>query len=170
MRSNVYVVGDYVSYLGDLTTLSEALRNPDIGRIDALEQNGERERIYLYLLTKAQHIWCDYENLRPIETSDAHLQKLGFQIITKDGRTIKYQGGPITLSRLSYFVPSEYYFMSGLCVGDFSKVTEYKKYLKDARVEAELLFSDFPSVENINDLFQFLRSMDVAFEDTNILK
>lgn len=81
MRTYNYEVGDYVRYQGNLSTLSEILRTPDIGRIEEFGNNVGRERIRLYLLKAKKEIWCDFYDIRQIFTEPEHLNALNFKTV-----------------------------------------------------------------------------------------
>src|SRR5204862_8118960 len=80
-----YEVGDYVKYQGNLSTLTEILRNPDVGKIEEFGNNVGRERIYLYLLKARKHIWCDFYDIRQIFTEPEHLTALKFKTVDVNG-------------------------------------------------------------------------------------
>ena len=80
-----YEVGDYVKYEGNLSKLAEILRTPDIGIIVDLGNDVIEERVYLYMLGKQQHIWCDYRDIKELGTEPEHLKAMGFDTIEKNG-------------------------------------------------------------------------------------
>ena len=82
-----YLIGDYVHYEGDMSTSTEPLRSSDIGIIENFQEFFNKERIYLFLVNKKQHIWCDYNKIRPIVTTHQILEDLGF--IVEENSTSK---------------------------------------------------------------------------------
>lgn len=152
IRTFNYEVGDYVRYQGSLSTLTEILRNPDIGRIEEFGNNAGRERVYLYLLGSKKHIWCDFYDIRQIFTEPEHLRALNFNTIDVKGYK-KYELDAVTVSGcVIYAKPATY--LINYCIADFSKgVPNIEKYLlADGSLDLEKFYSDFPNVNNLNDL------------------
>lgn len=152
-----YEIGDYVKYEGNLSTLTSILRDPDFGRIEQFETHQDVERIYLYLLEKKQHIWCDFRDIRPIYTEPEHLQTLNFQTIEINGRK-KYELGSVIISGAVIRTPKTTYLLQ-YCIGDFTKgVPHIDSYFDNGELNLKRFFTDYPDVTNLNDLLTFLEN------------
>lgn len=152
-----YKEGDYVNYEGNLSTLSKILRDPDCGRIEKFEVHHEIERIYLYLLNKKDHIWCDYQDIKPIYTEPEHLNALGFKTVQIGSRK-KYELDAIVISGALIQTPKEICLLR-YCMGDFTKgIVNIDGYFKDGRLDLDMFTTDFPNVDYLNDLLRVLEA------------
>jgi hypothetical protein len=168
MRKSNYVLGDYVKYEGNLSTLAEILRRPDFGRIDKIEVQHGIERIYLYLLGSKQHIWCDFQDIRVLWTEPEHLRNLGFITIDINGRK-KYENLAVTISGCIIGRGKTAYLFN-YCVGDFSAGNlPVERYFDGDNFLYEKFFKEFPDVQNLNDLFTFLKSTGRQIDEEAII-
>lgn len=170
MRIYNYEVGDYVSYQGNLSTLTEILRNPDVGRIEEFGNNvGGQERIYLYLLKSKKHIWCDFYDIRELFTEPEHLKALNFKTVDIKGYK-KYELDAITVSGCVIRTTPTIYLIS-YCIADFSNgIANIGKYLnQDGSLDLKLFHNDFPDVHNLNDLLKFLKGTGRQIDEEKIL-
>ncbi len=152
-----YEIGDFVKYEGKLSTLASILRDPDYGRIEEFETHHDVERIYLYLLGKKQHIWCDFRDIRPIYTEPEHLRALNFQTIEVNGRK-KYKLGAVTISGALIKSPQTIYLLQ-YCIGDFTQgIPALDSYFENGELNLQRFFTDYPDVTNLNDLLNFLEN------------
>lgn len=152
-----YEVGDYVKFEGDLSTLENILRDPDFGRIEEFQMDHGVERVYLYLLGKKQHIWCDLQDIRQIFTEPEHLRTLGFQTIEVNGRK-KYELDNVTISGAVITTPKTIYLLQ-YCIGDFTKgIPNISSYIENEELKLHLFFINYPDVTNLNDLLKYLES------------
>lgn len=168
-RTFNYVVGDYVSYQGNLSTLTEILRSPDIGRIEDFGNNVGRERIYLYLLNRKKHIWCDFYDIRQILTEPEHLKALNFNTVDVNGYK-KYELDAITVSGCVIYTKRINYLIN-YCIADFSQgIPDIEKYLlEDGSLNLENFHTDFPNVNNINDLLSYLKNTGRQIDEEMIV-
>ncbi len=150
-----YEIGDFVKYEGNLSILTRILRDPDFGRIELFETHHNSERIYLYLLKKRQHIWCDFRDIRQILTKPEHLRALNFQTIDVNGRK-KYELGNITISGTLISTPATTYLFQ-YCIGDFTNgILDVDNYMNNGELNLSRFLTDYPDVTNLNDLLNFL--------------
>lgn len=169
IRTVNYEVGDYIKYQGNLSTLTEILRNPDIGRIEEFGNNVGQERVYLYLLDAKKNIWCDFYDIRQIFTEPEHLRALNFNTIDVNGYK-KYELDAVTVSGcVIYTKPTTY--LINYCIADFSKgIPTIEKYLlEDGSLDLEKFYSDFPNVNNLNDLLSFLKNTGRQINEEKIV-
>lgn len=169
VRTFNYEVGDYVRYQGNLSTLTEILRNPDIGRIEEFGNNVGRERVYLYLLGSKKHIWCDFYDIRQIFTEPEHLRALNFNTIDVNGYK-KYELDAVTVSGCVIYTKQTTYLIN-YCIADFSKgMPHIEKYLNaDGSLNLEKFYTDFPNVNNLNDLLTFLKNTGRHVDEETIV-
>lgn len=157
VRKYNYEIGDYVKYEGNLSTLTSILRDPDFARIEKFETLHNAERIYLYLLKKKQHIWCDFRDIREIFTKPEHLRALNFQTIEVNGR-IRYDLDSIKISGALIRTPETTYILQ-YCIGDFTNgIPDYGNYFDNEELNLSRFLTDYPDVTNLNDLLNFLRN------------
>lgn len=182
-KDSRYQVEDYVKYAG-IQTSSSILADSGLGRIEKFETfnqpNGPKTRVYLFLLRKQQHIWCDFDDLREIDTDEKHLNKIGFvaENVSVVGvkRGERFVLGQITVSGMILSsAPFESnggnHFITRLCLADFTKfnVESIKNYLTDGNLDELKFFKDFPSVYNINRLFEQLDKFGIIYDKIDVI-
>src|SRR5258708_23481869 len=96
-RGPLFIEGDFVRYLGNYSVAAGIQREPGIGRIDEFETFNAVERIYLFLANRNNHIWCDYEKIRTIETEEKHMLACGY-VIEMVGQRKRYRRGGLVIS------------------------------------------------------------------------
>jgi hypothetical protein len=168
LRTFNYEVGDYVRYQGNMSTLTKILRDPDVGRIEEFGNNVGRERVYLYLIKAKKYIWCDFYDIRQIFTEPEHLKALNFNTVDVKGYK-KYELDGVTVSgSVIYTKPTTY--LINYCIADFSQgVQNIEKYLlEDGSLNLEKFYTDFPNVNNLNDLLKYLKSTDRQIDEDKI--
>ena len=150
--------GDFVRYLGNYNVAAGHLREPGIGRIDEFETFNDVERIYLFLADRNNHIWCDYDKIRPIETEEKQLLACGYTIEMVGQRKRYRRGGSVISGGLLYIHHLGQWILTGYCVADFTGGVVIDKYLHDPeKFDLQLFYEDFPWVNNLNDLFDYLK-------------
>lgn len=168
-REYNYEIGDYVKYNGDNSSSSKTLSNPDFGKIEKFENHHGVERIYMFLIGKKQHIWCDFQDIRQIFTDAVHLKLLNFKTIETNGIK-KYKFNSITISGTIISVFNINYELK-YCIGDISNgIPKLEKYLKGRELDLEKVFIDYPDVSNLNDLLNYLKKQGVEFDEKKIIK
>jgi len=157
-RGPLYMEGDFVRYLGNYSVAAGHLREPGIGRIDEFETLNDVERIYLFLADRNDHIWCDYDKIRTIETEEKHLLSCGYTIDMVGQRKRYRRGGSVISGGLLYIHYLGQWILTGYCVADFTGGVVLDRYLHDpAKFDLQLFYEDFPWVNNLNDLFDYLK-------------
>lgn len=168
-----YQEGEYVKYTGDYSIKEGPLRNEAIGQIVEFKELFGRERVFLSLIEGKQEIWCDYDKLRPISTTILHLEKAGFKTEELGNEKVKrFVLGPIIISGVLYRTADhKYVFSSGFCLGDLThpKAINWKKYRTNGDFDVQLFYGDFPSLNNINSLFEILDRYSIRHEKELIL-
>ncbi|MDF7820204.1 hypothetical protein P1X15_21470 [Runella sp. MFBS21] len=164
-RDKLYLVGDYVRYEGDMSILAEPLSSPDIGRIEEFRDFFDKERIYLYLLNKKQHIWCDYDKIRPIYTSKKILESIGFNETENNNRK-KYSLHNICVSECAINIfDKRHLIFSGFCATDFTNgIPNLEKYICDNEFDLKIFYEDYPYVQNVNDLLLYLKNNEIEVD------
>ncbi|OJW34083.1 MAG: hypothetical protein BGO54_05280 [Sphingobacteriales bacterium 46-32] len=159
-RNGLFTEGDFVRYTGDYAVVAGALREPGIGRIEEFQVLNGVEKIYLFLHDRNEHIWCDYDKIRCIETEEKHLLACGYTVEMAEQRKRYRRGGSVISSGLLYIHPLRQWILTGYCVTDFTGVVALDKYLHDpTRFDIHLFYQDFPGVNNLNDLFDYLNGL-----------
>jgi hypothetical protein len=156
--------GDYVRYLGNYGVMSGPLREAGVGRIEEFEEFNGMERIYLFLPDRNQHIWCDYERLRSVETKDMHLLASGFEPDLVNERKRYLRGNLIISGGLISLYGIGQHILTGYCVADFTAGINLDNYIQKEVFNIAEFYTDFPSVNNINELFNVLRKRDVMLD------
>jgi len=161
-RNGLFTEGDFVRYTGNYAVVAGALREPGIGRIEEFEVFNGVERIYLFLHDRNEHIWCDYDKIRGIETEEKHLLACGYSVEMVGQRKRYRRGGSVISSGLFYIHHLGQWILTGYCVADFTNVVVLDKYLHEpTRFDIHLFYQDFPWVNNLNDLFDYLKEQGI---------
>ncbi len=157
-----FKVGDYAIYIGDLSKKSKILRESSKGTIESFEDFNGKKRVLFKPLDSEQSIWTDFENLREIESKWKHLEALGFNKIEVGKDNFKYFLDGITISGIILmFVNqngSQVSFITRWCIADFEKFdsSRLEFCLNNGYFDKELFFEKYPSVFNLNRLFEEL--------------
>ncbi|HVX28288.1 MAG TPA: hypothetical protein VHB70_18220 [Parafilimonas sp.] len=164
------MLGDYVKYQGNGSIIQEPLHSPDVARIDGVEKPFNEDRAYLFLLTKQQYIWSSFQNIRPIFTTDQWLKRIGFEEVKRDGY-IKYTFANINVSESIINVLDKNQTIStGFCIADFTKgINNIQQFSTKDGFDLENFFKTYQSVQNLNDLFTYLRQHNIAVNPERIL-
>lgn len=164
-RDKLYSLGDYVRYEGDNSVSEEPLRSSDIGRIEEFNDFFNRERIYLYLLKKKQHIWCDYDKIRPIHTSKKLLESIGF-IESENNGYKRYLLNDICVSKCAInIIDKRHLIFSGFCAADFTNgIPDPNRYMHDGKFDLKIFYKEYPYLQNANDLLQYLKSNGIEVD------
>ena len=165
-----YLIGDYVRYEGDMSTLTEPLRSSDLGIIEIFQEFFNKERIYLFLVNKKQHIWCDYDKIRPIETTHQILEDIGF-IVEENNERKRYTINQISVSNCALnIIDQNHLILTGYCIADFTNgIENIEKYFIEEKFSMEKFYTDYPFVNNINNLARQFKKMGVEIDITKAL-
>lgn len=163
-----YEKGDYVKYEGNLSTLAHILRDPGYGRIEDFDTSFEQERIYLYLINKQQHIWCDFRDIRPIYTEPEHLSSLGFKTV-EIGNRKKYELANVTVSG-TVIITAKTTYLFQYCIGDLTNgVFNLNNYIENGELNLEKFVNNYPDVSNLNDLFIYLENQGLEVDKEKVV-
>jgi hypothetical protein len=169
-REYNFTVNDYVFYLGDSSTSSEPLHSPDVGKIIAFRDFFEKERINLHLLNKNEDIWCDYDKIRSILTTKKLLQLIGFEEIAAKQNKKIYKFHNLVVSDCAINFINKQLILLGFCAADFTLgFKNLDKYVSDGKFDLEKFYNDFQSLQNANDLFNYLREHTLTIDAEKIL-
>jgi len=168
-----YLIGDYVHYEGDMSTSTEPLRSSDIGIIENFQEFFNKERIYLFLVNKKQHIWCDYNKIRPIVTTHQILEDLGF-IVEENNERKRYTINQISVTNYAINIidkiDQKHIILTGFCIADFTNgIENIEQYFVGDKFSMEKFYTDYPYVNNINNLARQFKKMGVEIEITKAL-
>tara|TARA_B100000378_G_C18019196_1_gene403551 strand:- start:186 stop:710 length:525 start_codon:yes stop_codon:yes gene_type:complete len=157
MREDIYSVNDYVKYIGDYSTLDPIRRNESYAQIIMLKKYEQYWLVGLRLLESNEKISCIIDKIRPIETEEKHLKILGFKIDKEKFQKYYFKNG-ITISSIGLKTLNKYsnsIFYSGLCIADFSdkEMKYFEKFYNGDEIDIKKFFNEYPSVNNINNLF-----------------
>lgn len=169
MPNGLFQVGDYIRYQGN-HRVQGILRDPGIGRIEEFHTPFDAERIYLFLTDHEQHIWCDYYDIRMIQSDESLLVKMGFQEEERN-RVKLYRLNNITLSGCYIALPGHMY-MAGICQADFSVpgIIQLNNYIdEDNSINQKQFHEDFPSMNDINDVARLLHQNNIPCDLEAIL-
>jgi hypothetical protein len=158
-RDHLPLIGDFVKYIGNFSVASGPLRNEGTGRICGFEVFNGVERIDLFLRDRVSNIWCDYELIRAMQTEEKHLINSGYELQIINNRK-RYKRGESIISGAILIVPQlALTIITGYCTADFTGGLTFDKYLpEDGLFNFQLFYQDFPSVNNINEFFDYLKS------------
>lgn len=161
--------GHYVIYQGDPAIAIEPLHSRDLAIFKAFEDSFGKERLGLHLLKKNTDIQTDYENIRELVTLPKHLIAAGFTEKKDKGKPY-YDFGEYTIAKMSVIDPvNRKVYLLGYRVFHSSKLPiNLQNYSVDNTVDIEKLVDDFPSVENINDLFDFFDNVGIPVDKNAI--
>lgn len=160
-----YKVGDFALFLGNVNNPIGNFGVRCIARIDKFERfhlpNETKVRMLITLLDEKKQVRVDYHNLQELKVEDKHLHELGFKL-NQNKSHLELDG--IVLSSKNFttgkFVMEQgsKNYISGWCIGDLNAIDgiRLKKYIVDGEFELKELYKDFPSVYNLNRLFDEL--------------
>lgn len=153
-----YSIGQYVRYQGYMS-----INSSDIGRIEEFDVN----RIYLFLLNKQEYVWCGYDEIKAIYTTEALLKAIGFSEHENNERK-RYLLNDICISEHSIYIENKQQFiLLGFCAADFThRIPDLIQYIDKEDLNLDLLHKDYPSLNNANDLINYLqvKGIQVDFE------
>lgn len=158
---DIYKKGDYVKYVGNGATTISLFREEDYAKIVDIFKHNEYWAVTLDLLKSKEKISCLVDVIRPIETNANHLKKLNFKEIKFDSSKY-YQLEDIIISSVGIQTHHNSYFISGLCIGNTSIISplDLAKFVIDGEFNIKSFFEIYPSVNNINQLFDYLKRFD----------
>jgi hypothetical protein len=155
----IFKESDFVKYQGDNSVVGGPLRNPGIGIIRKFKEFNGQERIYVFLIDRNETIVCDFDKISQIETKPKHLIKAGF-VEEVVGHGKRYRVGKIIVSkRILHFQIQALFFLTGFCVADLTGNIELgEDYYQNGRFKTDRFYEEYKAVNNVNELFEFLRS------------
>lgn len=170
----MYKTNDYVKYKGDCSTTDSIRRNEDVAKILFVRKNHPHYWVGLELLTSKENISCSIDKITTIETNLDHLTAIGFQIDDADSNNKLFVLGDVIISSIGLdYITKEnmgIIFISGFCIGNLLTLNEsnHTAYIEGDIFNVKKFYDDFPSVNNINDLFEFLKEkakIDINIEE-----
>lgn len=162
---------DFVKYTGDYTTLDPIRRNEDFAQVISFLQDENYSMVTLHLVTLNQKLMCSTNLIRTIDTEEKHILRLGFKEVNfSDGKRYFERDGVIISSVIIQFPSIRYFFVSGLCIGDLRNLSqeEIESYLTEGEFDPKKFFSVYPSVHNLNRLFDEIKSKKWGFDIKSI--
>lgn len=166
-----YKNGDFVKYVGNLN-MEPTRSNENTARIIKLNKHENYWLVDLEFISTGEKISCVVDVIRPILTEDIHLQKLGFEAVIDENRYKYYIKNGTILSSINIGIfPVQFMFRSSLCFGDLRNLSqeEMQKYVVNGEIDANLFNNDYPSLYNVNDLFEILESKGFVFDSKEII-
>lgn len=157
-RTVLYIPGDYIRYTGDLAIPMGPLREACFAQIEEMEEFFNNERLSIRRLDTGDAIWVDYPNIRPIETTAAHLTALGF-VSEQVGKRQRWTRENIVISQTAArILGHDFFFSSGLRIADFTRPDQISidDFVVDGEINMRQFDNRFPSVYNLNYLFSHL--------------
>ena len=160
----MYKKNDIVKYTGDYD------RNEDYAQISTLHKHEDYWAVDLYLLNGKDRLSCLIDKIRPVQTEEIHLSRLGFKAITHGNGKYFERDGVLITSVALLFPGSKFTFISGLCIGDLRNLSkeEIESFIVKDEFNIETFYSKYPSVQNINQLFAEIASRKWPFDIQSI--
>lgn len=161
MRKQLYQIGDYVKYGGDYSTLNETKREKGFAKILNIKKFNHYWSVHIELIESKNKVYCIIDKIKPIDLSEKHLKEIGFNKEIDNKGNHAFVMNDVVISSLVYNIIHEYsksVFVSGFCVTDFrnNESINFEKYKEDNFINVEKFYSDFKSVNNVNDLINYL--------------
>ena len=174
-----YKVSDFVMFLGNINNAKGLFGIKGIARIDKFERfhlpNQTKVRMLITLLKENKQVWVDFGNVQELKAEEKHLLEIGFKI---SPNKLCYELGGTILTSKSYMTetfPMEIgrkTYITGLCFGNLNNIEDeqLRKYNVNGEFELKELYKDFPSVYNLNRLFDELEKRNQLIDREKVAR
>ncbi len=152
-----FKINDYVVYDGDGTALEPKRRNKDYAKIIERKKIGDIDYVGLQLFSLKEKISCPLSQIRDIETTRLHLINLGFEEKKLTKGAFSYRKNELVITHCLF----------GYWQGDIENIgdNEIKKYIINNEWNVANFFTDFPNLNNVNDLFDIIEMNEKVIID-----
>lgn len=156
MREKIFKINDYVVCFVK-NAFGEARKNKDYAKIIELKKIGDNYIVDLQLLSLDEKTSCPLNQIRDIETSKFHLLNLGFEEKKLTKGALNYRKNDLVIT----------HYLFGYWLGDIENIddNEMKKYIIDDKWNVAKFFKNFPTLYNVNDLFNVIESNENCIID-----
>ena len=172
MSRKLYLIDDYVFYIGNHAFLDPLLREQAIGRLLKLNKKQDFWEVELEIST-VDKLFSVIDLIRPIFTEETHLRKLGFKLVNGKNPFFEKDGIIITRQVVEVIDPSGKRVQNdlGFCLIDPRQLSIdiLQSYILDGEFNISDFYKTYESMLNLNDVFKVVKDKNIEFNEREIL-
>lgn len=154
---SLYEENEFVIYTGDSSMQIDERRNRSLAIIYKIDES-KFPHVGLKLIPSGEKIGVEVRLLRKIQTNEDFLLKMGFQKSVVNN-VAYYQLSTLIICAFALFPTRTYFYDAGFRqVQSIPAVIDSSKLMKDGEVLIDVLNTEFPDMQNLNDIVKFLEN------------